>query len=496
MNSRTREALAAVAVILFAALPEAGDAAKLFPEGDISSVGIEISGNVYRYFPLTRERPLVVRLRGPATFEAIARWRFEGAEESADFRVELLLDGAARWQYILRSVAGKASYPEEPSWRAGDSERLAMDVPPGEHVVELRLLEPAAGALDVNLLLQPHGALPWELRWEAEIGLVYDDNVFGYSDDDIDEYLGGSRTDRYPMESVDDALIEPSLDLRLVRDEPGRRLTELRFSVDWHLNSVNGEKSYSKLGLRFRETRRRVAYLDAQYSIIPRYHIRHLWDPDRERDARSEYASCDFRKDSVRLELGTDRRLPVDVAGICGIDLYWYEPGFVEYETTARVLGLRATVRPASGFRLSVGYTLRAATARGYDEIGETRRSSDDSDTTYDQDEYRLDARWGAVRLCGVPAIVNLGVSLKRRFYLTEKSADLDPYHSGREDTLWRTYARVRLALGGSASLEGLLEFRRRDTESPYLSDIDDVKDYLGTRIGVRLAVEGAQFLD
>ncbi len=477
-------------------MPQGAAGKGLIPQGPVAPVAIQISGKIYQYVPLDSERPLVVPIDGPAVFEAIARWRFDEQAAPVDLDVEVLLDGSPVWHSVFVSRPGPSTYPEHEGWIAGRPERIVLEVPSGEHVVELRLRAPAAGTLDVNLISRPPLVLPWRLGWRAGVGASYDSNVFRYSDGDVDDFIDGKGEDRYPDGAVDDLRVEPAVRLSLTREEPGRRETRLEASGDWRLMVVNGEKSFAKLGATFIEWHDGVAYLRAEYAAIPRYHLRNVWDPDIDEWYRSPYQSCEFRKHGTRVTLGSDRSLPVDLEGTWKYETYAYGQDFVEYDARAHTVALRATARPRKGIRVDIGYGLRMLTARGYDQVGETRSTSDDSDTTYDQDEYDLRVRWEAGRWWGFPTVVHLRGALKRRFYLTDGSGEDDPYHAGREDTYWTFSAKAALRLSGNTTLEAFAEHRRRSSESEFVPDIGDTKDYTANRVGVKLTLEGGRFLD
>ena len=72
-------------------IPGASSARKLIPADAPEAVPIEVSGNVYDYFPLSADRALTFHLDGPAEFEAIVRWRFEDSASPIDVEVELTL---------------------------------------------------------------------------------------------------------------------------------------------------------------------------------------------------------------------------------------------------------------------------------------------------------------------------------------------------------------------------------------------------------------------
>ncbi|MBM3308081.1 MAG: hypothetical protein FJY74_07130 [Candidatus Eisenbacteria bacterium] len=501
-------ALALVLALLAAASP--AGAAKLVPDGAVTPVAIEISGALYRYYPLAAGRPITVTMQGPASFEAIARWRFDprtsgvGADAASaqpspvDVEVELSLDGRARTRHVFRAAAGTASYPNIPGTRAGRPVRLTLDggIPQGRHVVSLTLVRPTDGVLDLNLL-SAAVSVPGprtKLGGSFRLGVAYDSNLFRYSDADIDDLLDGERPDRFPIESADDVRFEPGVSVSLVREEPGARSTALTLGADLRLAAVNTEKSFARLSARLVERRHRVAYFSLGYEAIPDYHVRALWDADA--DGTGGYRACSFAKQGFGVEMGSDRSLPVDVAGHWKYEQYWYDPAFVEYDARVMTVGVRGTVRPRAGLRVDLGYSLRQSAAKGYDEPGETRGMSDDSDTTYDQDQYEVHVRLAAGELWGREAIVRFRGAVARRFYLTEKSRADDPYHAGRDDTYFTLAGGVELRLTERASVELFGERRTREAHSDAVPDIGATKDFEAYRLGVRLSVEGVHFLD
>lgn len=491
-NARALLASSTLVICLLLALPL--PAARVVPVGAPEPVELEISGKIYRYFPLTAGSPLSFTVEGPAVFEPILRWRFEGSAPDVNVDVVFALDGRAMWHQVFTPAAGAAGYPAQPDWRGGKPKKVPLDIPSGEHTVELTLAAPELGVLDVNPVVRAPGVLPWRLAWRGEFGVAYVSNIFRYSDADVDDFLDGRHEEKYPVEYADDVRLEPSINLSLVREEPGRRTTELRLSADARLPVINSEKSFAKLGARVKETRTRFAYVLVDYYAIPSYHVRYLWDADADGD--DPYRSCDYRKHSARLEVGSDRSLPVDFIARLKYDYMGYNQNFVEYDSDAWTTGLVAIVRPVRGVRVDLGYALRKLTALGYDEVGETGGASDDSDISYEQDEYALKVRWDVGRVRDVPMVLTLGARLQVRFYQTSKSVEDDPYHAGREDTYWTFSARSTHQLTEETALEVFYEHRRRSSRSDYNDELGSSKDYTADRVGIRLIFEGERFLD
>jgi len=497
LERRTAAALAVLAAVLLAAPARA---AKLTPDGPVAPVAVEVAGRLYRYFPLTPDRPIAVTVEGPASFEAIARWRFDrpadepGARAPVDVEVELRLDGALVTRHVFSAAPGAATLQGSGGVVAGRPTRLVLDggVPAGTHTVVLRLVRPADGTLDLNLLGEKAPGATARLLESLDLAVAYDSNVFRYSDADLDAYLDGERPDRYPMDSADDVRVEPTALLAFERDEPGGRRTKLSVEAGVRLPVVNPDKGFARLSAALLEERD-DAFVALRCDAVPHYLIRDVWDPDAE-NGIGAYAPCGYSTQGFGAEIGWGSRL--------GLSARWdyreyrYDPDFIEYDARATTAGVTATLRPRRGVRVDLGYDLRQSVARGYDEDGETRSTSDDSDTSYDQDSYRVRARWEAGRLWGRPAVVTLRGSLARRFYLTGKSRQDDPYHAGRDDTYGTVAGGLEVRLDERALVEVFAEWRTRDAHSDAVPDIGRTKDFEAARLGIRLTLEGTHDLD
>ncbi|MCD4690394.1 hypothetical protein K8S17_02935 [bacterium] len=487
-----RLAAALLALCLFTGVVQA---AKLTPDGRHTPVAVGVNGTVYRYFELTQEQPVRVVVEGPSVFEVIARWRFATGERETgpvDVVVELALDGRSTMHHVLHMRSGGGAYADIKDAAPGRSERIRFDVPSGMHELELRLISPA-GVVDVNPLSKMPEVMPWRLSWTGGFRMTYDGNIYRYSDDDVEEFVDGERSERYPFDTTDDLRLDPSVTFTLLREHPGVRSTELRAGANWFLAASNGEKSFSKLHVRLAETREALARVAVEYVAIPSYHLKYVWDADAPAGT-DDYRSCDFRKHSFRAELGTDGQFPVDATGWWRYDDYGYDQDFVEYDTYSNTFGGRVTARPASGLRVDAQYAYRRSLSRGYDEVGETKRFSDDSDVTYDQDEYELSIRWDAGRVRGVPVTAKVRGKLAQRYYLTTNTGDT--YHAGRDDTMWLAGAQITLGLTDSTSLVWGYEHRSRRSESDLVPTIGATKDYDADRFSVQFIVEGGRFLD
>ena len=493
MNRSRGVVLAALALMLLLP-PLLAAAARVAPVDAPEPVELEIAGKAYRYFPLTAGSTLSFIVEGPTVFEPILRWRFEDGTGGVDVDVEFTVDGRAMWHQVFKPVAGSAEYPSQPDWRGGKAVRVPVDIPTGEHTVELRLVAPALGVLDVNPVVRAPDVLPWQLGWRYELGVAYDSNIFRYPEADVDDFVDGVDADSYQAEYLDDVRIEPSVDLMLIQEKPGDSETEFKFSVDGRVATINREKTFVRLGARLKQSHEGLGYGLVGIYGIPSYHVRELRDVDV--TSGDPYRSCDLRKYGTRAEIGTDGLLPVDIILRARFDYAGYNQDFVEYDSKAWTPGIVVIVRPMKGVRVDLGYSLRILKALGYDETSEEDEVSDDSDISYEQNQYGLKVRWDAGRIRGARTVLTFGARLHQRYYQTDKSADDDPYHSGREDTYWTFSGRSSHELSDGVTLEAFYEHRMRSARSDFVEELGLSKDYTADRVGLRLIFEGVRFLD
>ena len=71
---------------------------------------------------------------------------------------------------------------------------------------------------------------------------------------------------------------------------------------------------------------------------------------------------------------------------------------------------------------MSVEYAFKIAEAKGFDEPGETREISDDSDISYDEDQFRGKVGFDISQYSSLPVDITLQYSLNKRYFTTDKS--------------------------------------------------------------------------
>ena len=119
----------------------------------------------------------------------------------------------------------------------------------------------------------------WNLNADFSLEVIYDDNICRYSDATLMEFRTGAKPALFAIETYDDLILNPTLQVELDR----RRLLlgkRTRFRVRYKLwqYARNDVKTNDEINLRFRQTFRRLDYLEATYTYAPNSYIKELSD--------------------------------------------------------------------------------------------------------------------------------------------------------------------------------------------------------------------------
>lgn len=331
-------------------------------------------------------------------------------------------------------------------------------------------------------------------RTSATFGLetIYDDNFLRYSDDYLDAFRTGAAPWKFRIDRADCHILAASLEL-----EARRRLlpwgdTRLRGRFKrWQYvqESIKTNEGFWWYARQYMPGGRSV---ELAYSYAPEQYIRQLsvrppWEPpsaelqwDEFRYTRNEFAVIwrDRLAREVSYKLDFSRTLR------------YYNQLFMENDIFA--WGVRATLylRPHRDWRLTLDYGYEDAPARGYNEVGETKDTSDDSDPSYEQDLYQVAASWRPRWLRPLCDAVDLRAQYQAYWFTSDKVLADDPYHVGRKDEVYAVEFTLSRGVGRSVDVELGMRWGRRTVDSPWRGDIAEDKDYTQHRYWLGLAYE------
>lgn len=303
--------------------------------------------------------------------------------------------------------------------------------------------------------------------WRFEGFLTYDDNPFRYSGIDLDAFRQREQPARFPIRSSDDldanVVTGLSCGTRLL-GQPGAVETALRL----HGYFSNWEKSYAVADVGFNQGVWKNGRVGVGYTYLPGFLLRYYRNPDT-RDT-GDYTGCRFAEHLATVQL-RQRFGPLTIRPEYGYEYDDYQPTFDHYDTRIHRLGGEARFQPVTNLEVSGEYEYRSACATG-----------PVPDASYRQHEAGLSFITRPRRVSQFS--FEAGYTFARRGYTTENSSAVDPSHAGRVDHIEAATFKVRYRLAG-VTLAASYDLEWREVVSAYSTEIDDIRDYRRSRLGL-----------
>ena len=448
------------------------------PRDYLDRMEIEINGRFYTYYSFSTMKPVQVQVSGPGDLTVITRWLFpNGGDGQQEYSILITTDSGHAEEYIFSTKpSSKAKCKDTPDL-VGLPEKITLSVPPGTHTYSFRVERPKGGVAAATIIM----STPWSWRLVASISNTYDDNIFRYSSEDIDDFVHHRAEYRYQMETYDDLIFSPSVKLYVSNQLSQHLRSQLRMRYSFNLFARNREKNYQTLSAYLKTTVCEKNYLQLGYFHLPEFLIRPYWDQDvfstTARDPDT-YKRCTFSRNLYSVKLGRKIVKSVWAATFYKRDILYYNPHFTEYDTKINGFGCEILYTVTPRFRIGLEYAFKNAKAKAYDEPGETRELSDDSDLSYDEDQFQGEIGLDLSQNISLPVHFSFQYRRQKRYFTTEKSLDQDPFHAGRADDIQRFVWIMNVDILRNVSLLGRYEFHRRDVSSKEQERITEVKNY------------------
>jgi len=301
----------------------------------------------------------------------------------------------------------------------------------------------------------------------ASFSLSYDSNPFCLSDNE-----------KIPLPIKEDIQTKFSL----YAEKSFGKIRSLKitpsFNIEYTGYKENSQKSYLSLKPKI-VLAKRGFWISSYYRFVPQYSIRPVADKDNDYD----YSFPTYTGNELSLRSGysfyKDFWMEIDLKG----ELNYYDKNFLEYDETAGRIGYY--LRYDGKFYTKVGYLFTSSSARGYDTKSETKDNSNDTDPSYNQDEFSFEIRKEIKN-------ISLGISYDfyKRYFTSKKGFEDDPIHYTRVDTYNSVEPKVRYSFKNKLYFEVNFQLENRSSESKYKNNIGELKDYERITCGIKLGLE------
>jgi len=478
---------------LTAGLAAAAEVTPLLPDDEAETALVGTGGDGKDYLVIGPEG-VALRVTGPGVLSGWVRGHLPGAEP-AERTVTVTAKGVPglgpELVYAF-SPSGKWVYEDGRAGAPSGGVRFdPVQVPAGRHTLKLT---PKGGTLlarltweaeDVSALAARTGVEaepvnPWSTSVTVGLETIYDDNFLRYSDPFQDELLSGQYPHRFQADRIDSHIIAPSLDVYAQRKLTDWGNTRFSFGVKSWRYVQGGIKNNTSFDYQVRQFFKGGRSLEIGYNYAPQQYIRELSELPPGSGAEDAKIYQEFRYTRNVFNLVWRQKVTGSVNGRLEIfrSLRYYNQPFMENDI--KDLGFRLTAywRPFPEWFVTADYGYTDAPARGYDEAGETRETSDNSDPSFNEDMAQLDVGWRPDWAAAVLDEISVRVRYEVSWFTSQKSLEDDPYHVGRIDRVWQFQLAWDKELPNGVDMQVGWKYARRRVESPWDGDIHEDKDF------------------
>jgi len=329
---------------------------------------------------------------------------------------------------------------------------------------------------------------------DARFATIYDNNILKYSDKYIDRFMTGQDFGRFHIKTYDDIILYAGANVtatyRIIKD------LKSQFNINFFSNSymLNNIKNWYFISVGYRQYLTKRASFKVFYEYIPHYYVRHFRDKDWVNVygyTPETFVQFAYSKDNFGFWIqnyffkNTRIRLTFDYSK------YYHNKHYTEYDCKNYLGGMRFYQRVHKKVRLELGYEYKYSNAKGYDEPGETKQTSDDADATYFQNDFIFGVNINLPKMKKIKHGMDVRMVYQNRQYLSEHYLEEDREHTGRIDNNIQFYANYNIDLSKSLRMRAFYRFYFRNSTS--VSPVNEFylsgeKDYNQSQIGLQVA--------
>lgn len=276
--------------------------------------------------------------------------------------------------------------------------------------------------------------------------LQYDDNVFQYSDKDLNNFKNGPAKFG-TLNSPKDLLWIPSLKASYrIRHKLDTRMT---FQIEPKFHQQNTIRNYQVYTARIEQELPWRSELGLRYLLVPRFFLRPLADPPNQSII---YNNADFTLQTIKLSFDKTFKKGFNAEVLGVYEKKDYNPDFDERDTTVISGGVKLRLSPNRTFKVTLGTDYEQGTAKGEND------ASINSDISYTQ--------WSAyikpsTQLSNQISL-DFGYTYASKHFTTDLTADIS--HANRDDITQTTEVQFKTRF--AKRLDARLDYERLDKKS------------------------------
>jgi len=331
--------------------------------------------------------------------------------------------------------------------------------------------------------------------WGIDLSLntFYDSNILKYSDKYIDRFKNREDAGRFHVNRYDDLVFSYSISFSFTKNFYKKLKTTFGTEMGMDTYSYNNIKSWSSFDIYWQQEVTNSTSFAISYSYIPEFYIRHFYDDDwtiiygyvPETFQPYKFSKEDYSLWVQQYFWNKKTRLRVYFSYM----KYFHNQHYTEFDSKDYLYGFRVYQKLTNFLSVNAGYKYTTSDAKGFDQPGELRLASDDSDGTNYEHIYLAGIELKLPKIFSVRNDLNLTAQYQEQFFTTKHFYELDPLHSGRYDYNYRVFFNYNFDLFKDFTLSAFFTWMNRDTHSTINANeeyISDEKDYSQYQTGIK----------
>jgi hypothetical protein len=331
----------------------------------------------------------------------------------------------------------------------------------------------------------------WDL--DFSISPFYDSNILKYSDKYITRFLNRQDEGRFHINRYDDLVTKYSVGLSYSNEFIKKLESTFSFDFSYNRYSFNTVKNWVRYSVSWRQDFLPTSSFMISYAFIPHFYVRHFRDEDWITVygyVPITFKPYEFSKDDFSFWIQHNIFKGTRARAYFSFMRYFLDPDNTEYDSKDYMGGIRVYQQITNDLIISAGYKYTYSNAKGYDQPGETKQTSDDVDATNYSHTYLAGISYKLPVILKMSNNINIDVEYERCFFTTNHFYELDPIHAGRNDKNYDIAFTYNINLPGDIQMSAFYTLLGRKTATPAAANaeyISDEKSYEQYQTGIEI---------
>ncbi len=323
---------------------------------------------------------------------------------------------------------------------------------------------------------------------KIEIENHYDSNIIKLSSKSIDDFKHSVNPAKFHINSVDDIVTSVRYELgikhRLITGHTQIDRIIFKYNKFWN-NSI---KNYHYFGAELKQYFSRNFNISLKYLYFPHIYINHY---NSLLDDENIYRRFSYSKNIYRSGFNLKLIDLIHFGYQFEYSQNYYNKYFGEYNSDNFKHTFSITSFPYENLILKFRYSYEQSSAKPDKAYNDITGMNEIRDPSYESDVY-----YGSItipiRTFDFAKDLRLFTSLEfeNRFFQSQYSQTIDPYHSGRKDNIFRFETSLIYPIFYILDLKCFYMYETRNVSSPAGSDVEDEKEYSVKKVGCSIGIK------